>query len=80
MHISDFYNPPENFIASDFRLYSYSKVPIIQPPMVLVESGLYSKQVSLMRPIYIKNSILVVKQVVLIVRVVLILSSLYSRT
>ena len=43
---------------------------------MLVESGLNSVQVSLMRPIYI----LLLKQVVLIARVVLNLSVLYSKT
>ena len=55
--------------------------------MVLVENGLNSDQVSL-RLIYIENCISVLKQVVLLVRVVLILSGhnililggLYSRT
>ena len=46
--------------------------------MVLVRNGLNSEQVLLMRPIYIENCILVLKQVVLIARVVLILSGLYS--
>ena len=61
----------------------YSGDPIIRPPMVLVESGLNiqcSDQVSLMRPIYIENCISVLKQVVLIARVALIASGLYSRT
>ena len=44
---------------------------IIRPPMVLVEKGLNSKQVPLM---------LVLKQMVLIAKVVLISSGLYSRT
>ena len=35
------------------ELLKYSKVPIIRPPMVLVENGLNSDQVSLMRPICI---------------------------
>ena len=48
--------------------------------MVLAENGLNSEQVSLMRPNYIKKYILVLKQVVLIERVVLILSGLYSGT
>ena len=48
--------------------------------MVLVESGLNSEQVSLTKPIYIEKWILVMKQVVLIVRVVLILSGLYNET
>ena len=47
--------------------------------MVLVQGGLNSETVPLMRPIYIKKGILMLKQVVLIVRVVLILSSLNSR-
>ena len=44
--------------------------------MVLVESGLNSVQISLMRPTYIEQSILELKQVVLIARVVLISSGL----
>ena len=49
--------------------------------MVLnVRIGLDSEQVSLMRPICIKICISVLKQVVLILRVVLILGGLYSRT
>ena len=56
----------------------YSEVLIIRPSMVLVESGLNSEQVSLMSVIYIEKCILVLKQVVLIARVVLILSGLYS--
>ena len=44
----------------------YSEVPIIRPPMILVESGLNGEQVSLMKPIYIETCILVLKQVVLI--------------
>ena len=50
----------------------HSEVPIIRPPMVHVESGLYSEQVSLIRPIYIEKSVLVLTRVVLIARVVLI--------
>ena len=45
-------------------------------PLVLVESGLNSEQASLMRPIYIENFILVLKQVVLIAREVLSLSGI----
>ena len=49
--------------------------------MVLVESGLnYSEQVSLLRPIYTENCILILKQVVIIARMVLILGGLYSGT
>ena len=48
--------------------------------MVLVENGLNSEEVSLMRPIYIENCILVLKEMVLIVRMVLISSGLYSVT
>ena len=33
----------------------YSDVPVIRPPMVLVESGLNIEQVSLLRPIYIEK-------------------------
>ena len=43
---------------------NYSEVQIIRPPMVLVESGLNSKQVSLMRFIWVENCISVLKQVV----------------
>ena len=43
----------------------YSEVPVIRPPLVLVESGLNSDQVSLMRPVYIEKCILVLKEVVL---------------
>ena len=50
----------------------FKEVPIIRPPMVLVESGLNNEQVSLMRPIYIENCISVLKQVILIARVVFI--------
>ena len=59
----------------------YSEVPIIIP-MVLVEFGLNKEQVSLilMRPIHFKNCILVLKQVVLISRVVLIMSGLNCGT
>ena len=45
-----------------------SEVPIVRPPLVLVESGLNSEQVSLMRAIYFGKCILVLKQVVLIAR------------
>ena len=60
-----------------YYMYMYSEVPLITPPMVVVESGLNSEQVSSMKPICIENCILVLKQVVLIVRVVLISSGLY---
>ena len=40
--------------------------------MVLVQSGLNNEQVSLVKPIYIEKYILVLKQVVLLARVVLI--------
>ena len=46
-------------IRNKFQLYTKSsethcsEVPIIRPPMVLVESGLNSEQVSLMRHIYV---------------------------
>ena len=43
---------------------SYREVLLTRPPMVLVESGLNSEQVSLMRPFYIEKCILVQKQVV----------------
>ena len=58
----------------------YSEVWIIRPPMVLDESGLNSEKVSLMRLICIENCISVLKQVVLIVRMVSISDGLYSRT
>ena len=48
--------------------------------MVLVERVLNTEQVSLMRPIYIEKYILVLKQVVLIERMMLILSSRYNLT
>ena len=48
--------------------------------MVLVESGLNSGQVSLMRQLYIKKCFLVLKQVVLIARVVLISGDLNNGT
>ena len=54
----------------------YSEVLLTRPLMVLVKSGYNSKQVSIMRLIYIDKYILVLKQVVLIARVVLILSGL----
>ena len=58
----------------------YSEVPIIRPQMTLVESGLNSEQVSLMRPIYIEKMHFVQKHLVLIARMVLISSGLYSGT
>ena len=66
------------FICKEYnhtRLYSI--MPIIRPPMVLVESCLNSEQVSLMRPVYIENSISVLKHIVLIARISLISSCLY---
>ena len=48
--------------------------------MVLVESCLNSEQVSLMRSNYLEKYILVLKQVVIIAKVVLIWSGLYSGT
>ena len=63
-----------------FYVISYNEVPIIRPSMVLVESGLISEQVSLMRLSNIEKCILVLKQVVLIARVVLILSGLNNGT
>ena len=44
--------------------------------MVIVESGLNSEQVPLTRPTYTEKCILVLKQVVLIERVVLLISGL----
>ena len=46
--------------------------------MVLVKSGLNSTQASLMRHIYTEKCVLVMKQAVLTVRMVLILSDLYT--
>ena len=40
----------------------YSKVPLTRPPMVLVEAAFNSEQASLMRPFYIEECILVLKQ------------------
>ena len=57
----------------------HSEFLIITPLMVLVENGLNSEQVSLKKTIYIENCILVIKQLVL-TRVVLISSGLYSGT
>ena len=37
------------------RQYTYSEVLIIRPPMVVVENGLNSEQVSLTSPIYIEK-------------------------
>ena len=65
---------------TSFLLNNYGEVPIIGPPMVLVEGGLNSEQVSLMRPIYTEKCILVLKQVILIARVILIIAELYSIT
>ena len=59
--------------------YKYSEV-LIRPQMVLVESSLNNEQVSLMRSSYIEKYILVLKQMVLIVRVVMISSGLKNRT
>ena len=39
----------------DVHRYRYSEVPIVRPPMVLVENGLNSEQVSLMRPICVEK-------------------------
>ena len=46
--------------------------------MELIKSGLNGEQVSLMRPIYTEKCILVLKHVVLITRVVLMSSGLFS--
>ena len=48
--------------------------------MVLAEVGHKSKQVLLMRPIYIEKCIFVLKQVVLIAKVVLSWSGFYTVT
>ena len=48
--------------------------------MELVESGLNNEWISLIRPIYLENCTPVLEQVVLIARVVLISSGIYSRT
>ena len=58
------------------KVRKYSKDPVIRPPMVLVEGGNNSEQVSLMTSIYVAPCILVQKQVVLIVSVVFIVSGL----
>ena len=58
----------------------YNEVPIRRLPMEFVERCLNIEQVSLMRPISIENCILVLKQVVLIARVVLTSSGLYIGT
>ena len=55
------------FQTNDYlRSLNYSEVPIIRPPMVVVENGLNSDLVTLMRPIYIEKCILILKQVVLV--------------
>ena len=61
-------------------MLKYSEATTIRPPLLLIESGLNSEQVSLMKTIYIENCILVLKQVVLVARVVLISSGLNSGT
>ena len=61
-------------------MFMYSEVQIIRPPLVLAEYGLNSQQVSLMRHIDLKKFILILKQVVLMARVVLISSGLNSKT
>ena len=58
--------------------YKYREIPIIRPPMVLIESGINNEQVSLMRPICTENCISVLKQVVLLGSVVLISNVVYS--
>ena len=57
---------------------SKSEIPLNRPPMVLIESGLNSELVSLMRHICIKNCISLLKQVVFIARVGFIVSGLLS--
>ena len=58
-----------------------SEVPIIRPTLVLVYSGLYSEQVSLMRLIYIEKKMHFITETNgFTVRVVLILSGLNSGT
>ena len=52
----------------------------VKSPMVLDESGLNSEKVLLMRPICLENYISVLKQVVLIAKLVLITSDLYCST
>ena len=47
------------FSFKQIMVVYYSKVPIISPPVVLVESGLNNGQVSLMRPICFEKCILV---------------------
>ena len=51
----------------------------MRPPTVLVESCFNSEQASLMRLIYTEKYVLVLKQVILIARVVLISSGLDSK-
>ena len=88
MHLYFCFNQYQNYLcnvdlstliihATDLYFCLYDKIgtakfPLIRPPMVLLESGLNSEKVSLITPIYIVNCILVLKQVVLIKRVVLI--------
>ena len=38
-----------------FLIGNYSEVPMIKPPMVLIENSLNSEQVAFMRPIYIEK-------------------------
>ena len=61
-------------------MVKFGKLAFCIPPLVYVECGHNTEQVSLIRPIYIEKCILVLKQVVLIARVVLILSGLNSGT
>ena len=58
----------------------YSQVPPLRPQLELVESGLNREQASFSRSIFIEEYILLQKQVVLIVRVILTSSGLYSGT
>ena len=69
---------PTSYLKVIYFVSGSNEFLIIRPPIVLVESGLLSEQVSLLRPICIENCILVLKQLVLIVKVVLISSGLYS--
>ena len=57
-----------NSIYASCHSFQYREISLIRPPMVLDTSTLNTEQVSLTRPIWIENCILVLKQMVLIVR------------
>ena len=70
-------------LSFTFNFYHFREVPQIRPPIVLIESDLNSEQVSLinlMRPTDNEKRTSVLKQVVLLVRVILISSGFNSRT